>query len=221
MVDADFLREHYGTLHDRELQRLAQGELEPDARAILETEMSARGIAAMDVSSEDSPPPTRSSGDNPYLPPGAAVADPMGAVAVLKVSGLLRLFQAMVVASTVIGLLLFVWPYLPIPMSERMAAFRSYGGAGALAPAATTIVFFVAQPLWIVSAIGLYFLRWWGRLMLVGTYVLTMLASLLGGIWVQLPWESFLGTIATLMDGAVLALAFLPPLSGHFARERA
>jgi hypothetical protein len=35
-------------------------------------------------------------------------------------------------------------------------------------------------------------------------------------IW--LPWELALVTIATLLDGAVLTLAFLPPLSKYFER---
>jgi hypothetical protein len=145
----------------------------------------------------------------------------MREVAALKVSGLLRLFQAMVVASALIGVLLVVWPFLPIPIAERMTAFRAQLSAGALAPAASNIAFLIAQPLYILSAIGLYFLRWWGRLVFVGTYILTLLATLAGGMWVQLPWESFLATVVTLMDGAVLVLAFLPPLSVHFARERA
>ena len=219
MVDVGFLREHYGMLDDEELQRLARGDLVPEARAILEDAMSARGIVPVESAPEDVVPSDRSS--NPYLPPGAPVSDAMAEVAVLKVSGLLRLFQAMVVASTLIGLLLFVWPYLFIPMSPRIAAFRGQSGAGALAPVAAQVAFLVAQPLWILSAIGLYFLRWWGRLLFIGTYALTMLASLVDGMGVQFAWESFLATVATLMDGAVLVLAFLPPLSEHFARHRA
>jgi hypothetical protein len=224
MVDTVFLREHYGMLQDDELQRLAQGELVPEARAILEEEMKARGVVPLATPNEASVISERSKRErkvNPYHPPGAAVADPMVELAELKVSGLLRLFQAMVVASTAIGLVLFFWPYLPLPISPPGAAFRGQAGAGALAPAVSQVAFYVAQPMWILSAIGLYFLRWWGRFLLVATYALTSLASLVGGMQVQFEFESLLATIATLMDGAVLALAFLPPLSKYFARDAA
>lgn len=227
MIDTDFLREHYGSLDDHELQRLARGELVPEARALLEGEMRSRGIdftgAFTRGSSERRTPeakPRDSSAENPYRPPVAAVADAIGEVAALKVSGVLRLFQAMVIASAAIGLLLFFWPYLPIPVPERMATFRSLAGAGALASAVTDIVFTVAQPLYLLSAVGLYFLRWWGRLLFVATYAATMLAMLAGGIAVQFPWESLLATVATLIDGAVLVLSFVPPLSEYFSQER-
>jgi hypothetical protein len=116
-------------------------------------------------------------------------------------------------------MLLSWWPLLGLPLPQDLATFRGQDGAGALAPVVTWIAFYIAQPLWILSAIGLCALRWWGRLLFIATYAMTMLASLVGGMNVLFPWESFLGTLAGLLDGAVLTLAFLPPLSRHFARE--
>ena len=59
---------------------------------------------------------------------------------------------------------------------------------------------------------------WWGRLLLAAAYVLSAIGTLLAGIVIWFPWEVTLFTIAALLDGAVLALAFLPPLSRYFER---
>jgi hypothetical protein len=223
-VDTGHLRRHYGSLEDQELLRLWRGELIPEARSILEAEMSSRGVSVAQDLVAEAPAPIQSRNSsgvsNPYRPPGALVADPAGLAAVVKVRGLIRLFQTMVITSTLIGLFLFASPLLPLPISGQMAALRGYSGAGAIAFSITNFVFLIAQPLWLLSAIGLCFLKWWARPLFVGTYALTTVASLFGGIAVSLPWESSLATITTLIDGAVLALAFLPPLSEYFARDR-
>jgi hypothetical protein len=38
-------------------------------------------------------------------------------------------------------------------------------------------------------------------------------------IW--LPWETVLIIVATLLDGAILVLAFLPPLATYLVRDNA
>lgn len=221
-VDADHFRRYYGSLEDEELLRLWRGELIPEARSILEAEMSSRGVSVDLVAESPVPIQSRDSSgaSNPYRPPGTLVADPGGLAAVVTVRGLIRLFQTMVIVSTVIGLFLFASPFLPLPISEQMAALRGYSGAGAIAFPITSFVFLIAQPLWLLSAVGLCFLKWWARPLFVGTYALTIVGSLFGGIAVSLPWEASLATIATLIDGAVLGLAFLPPLSEYFAHDR-
>ena len=222
-VDADHLRRHYGSLEDEELLRLWRGELIPEARSILEAEMSRRGVSVDLVAVAPVPIQSRDSSgaSNPYRPPGTLVADPGGLAAVVTVRGLIRLFQTMVIVSTVIGFFLFASPFLPLPISEQMAALRGYSGAGAIAfPITSFVVLLIAQPLWLLSAIGLCFLKWWARPLFVGTYALTIVGSLFGGIAVSLPWEASLATITTLIDGAVLVLAFVPPLSEYFTRDR-
>jgi hypothetical protein len=221
MVDVNFLRMHYGKLHDDELQRLVQGEMVPEARAVLEGEMRARGVAPLASALDHAElvnKPNQEREKNPYLPPLATVADSMSETAILKVSGLLRIFQTMVVASTLIWLFLFASRFLPIPIAPDLSVFRDQAGAGALAPAVTQVVSYVAPLLWILSAIGLFFLRWWGRRLFVATYAVTCLADLLGGAQPLLVWEVLFATAILLLDGAVLAIAFLPPLSVYFRR---
>jgi len=224
MIDADYLRMHYSRLDDEELRRLYRGELVPEARSVLQAEISARGISAATVVIKDASEPVQPSDasdtNNPYSPPGAVVADPESQAAVIKVSGLIRLFQWLVVTSTLLGLLLFGWPFLPIPLTEELATLRSQAGAGAIAFAVNSSILLLLQPLWILSAVGLCFFKWWARPIFAGTYGLLLIGNLLGGVAIWLPWETVLITVTTLLDGAVLALAFLPPLSEYFARDR-
>jgi hypothetical protein len=218
VVDVDQLRAHYDQLDDQELQRIAQTELVPEARAALDAEMSARGL--LWKSDADAPAAPRVARANPYAPPEATVSDPH-AWAVLSVPGLIRLFQSMVVASALIGVFLFTWPYLPIPMDEDVWNFRWQSGAGAAWGAAAYFIHLVLQVCWILSAFGLCFFKWWARPLFAGTYLLSAVSILLGGFVIWFPWEAFLITVATLLDGAVMALAFLPPLSAYFERDRA
>jgi hypothetical protein len=220
MFDTDRLRVLYDGLDDRELQRIAQTELVPEARTVLEVEMKARGLPLTGAeATEPVTVPRKRSTLNPYAPPASAVADPW---AVLTVPGLIRLFQCMVVASALLGILFFVLPYLPMPISADVATLRTEATwADAISPMVSYFIFMALQPVWIILAFGLCFFKWWARPLLVTAYVLGAVGNLLGGLSLWMPWESILFTASTLLDGAVLALAFLPPLSAYFEQDRA
>jgi hypothetical protein len=221
MVDPDYLRNHYRMLDDQELLRLARGELVPEARQILDAEITARGMSPAARSPDSLPRASaRASNPDPYSPPKALLVDP-NAIATISVAGLVRLFQAMVVTSTVIGLFLFAWPYLPLPIADELMALRAEAGAGALAFGLSGWISLLLQPFWILSALGLFFFKSWARPVFVGTYALSTVASLLGGMAIWLPWETVLIIVATLLDGAILVLAFLPPLATYFVRDNA
>jgi hypothetical protein len=199
-------------LNDEELERLAKTQLLPEARQVLAAEMIARGLAP------DGPEPATPT-TNPYATPNSTVSDP-NAWATLKVTGIIRLFQVMVCASTVIFLFIAFWAFLPIPMAEKVAGLRNAAAADALAPGIVDFLSWALQPLWILSAVGLCFFKWWARPLFAGIYVLGSIGTLLGGLVLWLSWEAVLVTVAILLDGAVLALAFLPPLSAYFERDR-
>jgi hypothetical protein len=126
----------------------------------------------------------------------------------------------MVAASPPIGLFLFFTPLLPLPVSDLSREIRSAAGAEALAFGAAAATAYVMQPLWILSAVGLCFFKWWARPLFVGIYVLSGIQTLIGGMVILLPLEEMLTRITTLLDGAVIVLAFLPPISTYFAQDR-
>ena len=152
--------------------------------------------------------------------PTGDAPDKNDVTAKISVPKLVRLFQALVITSTVLGLFLYTWQYLGFSLAPSTKEILDLGGALAIAPTASSLGFLIAQPFWIISAVGLCFLRPWSRPLFVATYAFTTVANLVGGVIVWLPWELIVFTIAALLDGAVLALAFLPPLAPYFSSHQ-
>ena len=209
MVDRPHLRDLYSGLSDAELRRIWRTELVSEARVVLQEEMTKRGITVPSL------PPF----SNPYMPPAALLADPKDA-AVLSARGLVRLFQRLVIGSTLIGIVLWLWMFLPLPISEDTMALRNVGGSDAFDPMLSWLVYTALQPVFIVCAFGLYSFKWWARWLFAGAYAAALLNTLVGGTAVWLAWEGVLIMLATLMDGAILTLAFLPPLAQYFEADR-
>jgi hypothetical protein len=77
-------------------------------------------------------------------------------------------------------------------------------------------------PIWlnVFAFVGLFFLQNWGRylyLLAVASYAAT---SLIFGYRIDAPIESFLGQIASTLDGVILAIVFISPLKTQFATAR-
>ena len=222
MVDPARLRDLYSGYSDDELQRIWRTDLVAEARVVLKEELQQRGMTAPpfphDAGEAEAKPKSRRF-SNPYLPPGALIADPMEP-AVLSARGLVRLFQYLVIASTSIGLLLWVFVFVPLPASEEARALRAASGFDALNPMISWLAAVALQIVYVVCAFGLCFFKWWGRWLYAGAYGIGVLNSLAGGTTVSLAWEGTLILIATLIDGAIIALAFLPPLARYFEEDR-
>jgi len=217
MIDQERLRTLYNGLSDEELARMWGTELVDEARSILHAEITSRGLALPAAAVETAGSRPRHGWfdlRNPYLPPGALVAD-VHAEAAITIRGLVRLFQWLVISTTLLGVLLFVWVYTALPIAQNVLDVR-FAQIGGLSIMAATIASIAAEVLWVGAGIGLYFFRWWGRLLFVAAYACSIGATLVGGMVIRFPIETVLITAATLLDGAVLTLAFLPPLSHYF-----
>jgi hypothetical protein len=223
MVDRAHLGDLYKGLTDAELRRIWRTELVSEARAVLQEEMAQRGITAPElpepVRREPAARTARATFSNPYMPPGALLADPRD-VAVLSARGLVRLFQYLVIASTLIGILLWILVFVPAPVSEDARTMRDASGFDGLHPMASWLLAVALQVVFIVCALGLCFFKWWARWLYVGAYAVNLANQLASGTGIFFAWEGVLQQIMTLMDGAVLALAFLPPLARYFEADR-
>ena len=154
---------------------------------------------------------------NPYQPPAAPLGEEPTVVTVRR---LIRIYQGMVVTSLLVGWVSF-FGLLGFLATPEMAAIRQLGGSAALlSQEAAYYIYLGLQPVWALVTIGLCFFTWWGRALFVGAYVVNGLLILVSGVQVYLPWDYFLTTCTMLLDGAIMALSFLPPISGYFARER-
>jgi len=97
-------------------------------------------------------------------------------------------------------------------MAPELLQLLDANGAGALA---YEIAFAVRKYLpfaFLFAAIGLYFFTWWGRPLFVICYAVGFVMTIVGGFAVWPARDVALTFAVTLVDGAILALAFLPPL---------
>jgi len=223
MVDEEELRQLCARLNDEELRRRARGDLVPAARAVFEAELLARGLPVEQPSLEEAllsfdAEPSGSRLRRFYRPPAAAVADIADTAVVITAPGLVRLFQGMVITSTVLGLLVSFWPLVPLPIGHDTGLVRQQAGVGALSLPASQLIFMALQPAFVLAAVGLCFFRRWGRHLFVAATVSGYVGTLAGGMVVLFPLEHLALGLTGLLDGATLALAFLPPLSRYFAR---
>ena len=129
----------------------------------------------------------------------------------------IRLFQALVIASVVLHL---AWLVLPTPTppigAEDALRWQGYGGTAFLQH---PFVYFGAVAGKVAAAIGLLLFRPWGRWLLVAVLMASLAQLPFNGIGVALPQESVVGALTGIVDGAVVALAFVLRESSGATKE--
>jgi hypothetical protein len=81
---------------------------------------------------------------------------------------------------------------------------------------AVDIAFLVA---WLLASVGLLFFQNWGRHLFLTLALLGMIDLALSGLVVYTPFEHAFSRFQSLLDGAVLALAYLSPVRDCFALQ--
>lgn len=130
------------------------------------------------------------------------------------------LFQRLVICSTAffVGWVSLYWTLEPrLPDATRRAL--EWNGYGAKLPLSATILWFVAL-MRVLIAVGLCQFSREARAAFVSVEVFYGVASLLGGLTVSTATGVFLGYLMNLSEGAVLVMAFTPPLRDKFTNMR-
>jgi hypothetical protein len=102
---------------------------------------------------------------------------------------------------------LFAIPHLAFLFSPDVRELMKYGGHGATINPTHPIVY----ALWLLpypALVAIFLGLNWGRYLLLTFYVVLALASFYLGASVSGPPESFIAIVGSLLDGAVLGLAF-------------
>jgi hypothetical protein len=156
---------------------------------------------------------------SPYDPPQTRVEDGDTPSSFIAKQNKLRLFQWLVVASVLTSLVFFFLPAVALPVSPDVAALRGKSGYGAMLPGIRELISWIFLPLWLIASVGLFFFQAWARSLFAVLYVVALLLRFIQGVTVSLPVEGFVGEIVSLLDGAILVLAFTEPLDGYFRRR--
>lgn len=92
-----------------------------------------------------------------------------------------------------------------------------YGGHGAHVAMNHPIIF-ILYLLPFPAFVALYFFRNWGRYLLLMFLTIALLGSFFFGVSISGPPETFFGYAASMLDGAIIGLAFLSQLSERFRK---
>ncbi len=96
-----------------------------------------------------------------------------------------------------------------------MTAYSGYGAIFPDYPIFHVILFF----LWILAAVGVFFIQDWGRHLFAAMCLLALIMSPLNGVSITNPLETFLLDVSATLDGVILALVYLSPLSDFFGEK--
>lgn len=132
-----------------------------------------------------------------------------------------RFFQVLVIASTATYCTWFFLPYFPGHLSDDENRLLEYSGYQAILPVGHVLYFGTWFVVWIIAAIGLFFIQNWARHLFLALAILSAATAPFGGFIVQSPVDVLLSTTNLLLDGAILAAAYVAPMSLAFTGKSA
>ena len=129
---------------------------------------------------------------------------------------LVKLFRTLAVISAISYLLFVFSPWLVgTQLTPETEDILSWSGYGAILPLPDK-VFWLLVLIWTMTTIGLCQFQPHARWLFAALTGFSLVLTLLGGMSTLTAWQNFLGSITTLLDGAVLALAYFSPLKERF-----
>jgi hypothetical protein len=133
---------------------------------------------------------------------------------------MLRIFQVMVVARALLALL---WQFIPYiwwpndPLIDKLLRYNAFDNLVGTAGQPLQTAFLLGI---LASCLGLFFIQNWGRYLFLWLIGLLWVGSLLSGMFVLVPAYSFVFIAIQTLNGAILAIAFSPPLGAIFREQR-
>ena len=128
-------------------------------------------------------------------------------------------FQILIVQIWLLQLLAYFMPtpfIIDVPFEKTLNCF-GHGSLLTSLPSSYSLLLDIFQRLvFLVSTIGMFFFKIWGRRLFLIWWIYSCCMTLLIGSRLATPLQGFLGIAMNTLDGAVLALAFLSPLSKEF-----
>lgn len=126
----------------------------------------------------------------------------------------LRTFRILIACTLISLVIWFVYPVFWHAESTTLERLRSMHGYGAvLSPSAVGNFAWALTAMQIGGMTGLWSLQPWGRWVLLASLVGNVVLAPLIGVAIQTPAEVCLGFVSTILEGALVAIAFVIPLS--------
>lgn len=127
-----------------------------------------------------------------------------------------RTFQILVAAATACYVVWFFLPYWSGYLTELEQRVAGYSGYGAVLPVQHPLYSGAWFALWLIAAVGLVLLQNWARHLFLALAVLGPVLAPFSGFIIQPPLDTLFASANLLLDGAVVALAYLSPIADNF-----
>jgi len=108
-----------------------------------------------------------------------------------------------------------VLPQLHAVQDENVARLLQYSGYGGILNASNP-VFYALSALPLIASVGLFWLRNWGRILLLIATLLNLVGALAFGVSVSDALGSFFAYLTVLSSGALLGIVFLTQARQQF-----
>lgn len=131
----------------------------------------------------------------------------------------IRLFQTLVIVATACYVVWFFLPHWPGYLTEIEQRVAGYSGHGAVLPVQHPIYYGAWLASWLVAAVGLVMLQNWARHFYLALSLLGLILAPFSGFIIQPPLDTLFSSANLLLDGAVLALAYLSPVADNFKKQ--
>lgn len=143
-----------------------------------------------------------------------------GLVAILRLGSVNRVFRILVVAAFLLHAVLWLAPLVEHPWLESLDVWLlDFDGSGAVAPY-NPILYWCLFSSWLLILTGLFFYVAAARSGLVLLTIISVALSIAWGIRVFTPCEAALSELLSVIDGALIAMAYCSPVRDEFARAR-
>lgn len=126
------------------------------------------------------------------------------------------IFRALVVGSALLSVVFWCIPYVDYMwLSVEQIQILDLGGFAAIIQT-HDITYWGTLVVWLVISIGLYFYSNSARIAFIAFMLINISLSFFYGLSIMSPLEVFIGSIITMIDGALITMMYLTSISGKF-----
>jgi hypothetical protein len=130
-----------------------------------------------------------------------------------------RLFQSLVVISTLLCVVWYALPYVPVTLAPDIESLLQANGAGGSQIVRESWFYNTHFAARLAAGVALLFFVWWGRWLLLLVLAIDLVSVLVGGVAVTPALDQSVYVLLYLSEGAVVTLAYSEPLASAFRRS--
>lgn len=129
------------------------------------------------------------------------------------------LFKRLIVVNILLQIFLNIISFFPLnsdPMVERLMRLDGYGAALNIE---NKFVYLLVPLGFFLASVGLFYFKIWSRYLYLLLLLYSWISTLFFGYRIATPIQGFLGMAIGTIDGVIIYLSFLSPLSKEFERK--